>query len=67
VSHSENPALVAARRAAKADKGPPPADYRPPVQVSPGKRIKVLPGQLDLDRREHGHREEDDQDAPAAA
>jgi hypothetical protein len=53
-SRSENPALAGARRLAKADSGPPPEGYRPPVRVLPGKRIPILEGQLDLYGHEHG-------------
>jgi hypothetical protein len=53
-SHSEeNRALAEARRHLKSEKGPPPTGYQPPVQALPGKRVKILDGQLDLDGNEH--------------
>lgn len=52
----ESPGLAQARRLAKA-KGPPPTDYPPPVRVLPGKRVKVLLGQLDLYGNERGRHE----------
>jgi hypothetical protein len=59
-SKSENPGLTAARRAAKAETGPPDA-YRPPPSVFPGRRAKVLPGQLNLYGYEHAHDGEDNE------
>ena len=50
----ESSGLAQARRLAKADTGPPPKGYRPPVQRLPGKRVGVFDGQLDLDGNEHG-------------
>jgi hypothetical protein len=55
LDHHESPGLAAARRLVRADKGPPPEGYWPPAQVLRGRRVKVIPGQLDLDGNEHGH------------
>jgi hypothetical protein len=56
MSRSEHPALEAARRALKADKGPPPLAYCPPPSTFRGKRPKLHPEQLDLYGREHDGR-----------
>jgi hypothetical protein len=51
-SKPENPGLAAARRALKAQSGPPDG-YRPSPSVFPGRRVKVLSGQFDLYGQEH--------------
>jgi hypothetical protein len=48
VVHWEHPALSQARRDLEAQPGPVPADYSPPVSTFPGKRPKVIEGQLAL-------------------
>jgi hypothetical protein len=54
-SRSENPGLTAARRLWKRGvrRGAPPDDDRPPPSTFPGRKPKLLPGQLDLDGQEH--------------
>lgn len=51
----DNPALAEAVRALrKQRKGPAtPADIPPPSTFKGGRRVKLIPGQLDLDGREH--------------
>jgi hypothetical protein len=54
--HSEKRGLAEARRFVEARKGPPDDERdRPPVRPMPGRRAKVLPGQLDVYGSEQGH------------
>jgi hypothetical protein len=49
-----NPGISEALRALKLRKGPPSDDDRPPPGVFPGKKVKLIPGQLDLAGNQHG-------------
>jgi hypothetical protein len=52
-SRSEKPALAEAKRALRLGAGKA-DDWRPPPSTFPGRRVKPLPGQLDLDGNEQG-------------
>jgi hypothetical protein len=47
-------ARAEAARLSKARKGPPFEYDLPPARALPGKRVKILDGQLDLDGNEYG-------------
>ena len=51
-SKEKKPLLEAQRLARKARKGKPTAADAPPVRPLPGRKPKVLPGQLDFDGNE---------------
>jgi hypothetical protein len=53
-SSTERKALGEAKRAAKLPAGAPSEHDQPPVRALPGKRVRVLRGQLDLYGHEHG-------------
>jgi hypothetical protein len=49
-----NRGLSEALRALKLRPGSPTDDDRPPQTVIPGRKVELVPGQLDLDEVEHG-------------
>jgi hypothetical protein len=52
-SSRESLGVIAARRALRGAKAKPTERDRPPPSTLPGRRGRVLPGQLDLAGREH--------------
>ncbi len=49
----DSPGIAAALRALRGRKGPATEGDRPPVSPAPGRKVKPIKGQLDLDGNEH--------------
>jgi hypothetical protein len=59
--------IAEAKRALRLRKGPPADGDRPPPTPFPGRKVKLIPGQLDLDGVQHGEPPEPECDEDEAA